>query len=134
MAIRDVSVLALYNDRKEILLQHRSKDASRLPNYWGFFGGGIEREETPEQALAREIYEELEYTVSSPELIFIQKFTHEKDESTKFVFIEKYNSARSLVQHEGQQMRWWKFDELATLLIVDHDRIALAKIQTYLNI
>lgn len=133
MAMRNVSVLALYNDRKEILLQHRSKDALRLPNYWGFFGGGIEGGETPEDALAREIREELEYTVSSPQLIFMQKFIHEKDESTKFVFIEKYNPANSLVQHEGQAMRWWKFTELSTLLVVDHDRIALAKIQTYLH-
>ena len=60
MAVRNVSVLALYNDQKEILLQHRSKDALRLPDYWAFFGGGIEGEETPEQAIAREILEELE--------------------------------------------------------------------------
>ena len=133
MAVRNVSVLALYNDHKEILLQHRSKDAPRLPDYWGFFGGGIEREESPDQALSREIHEELEYMVRSPQLIFIQKFTHEHEENTKYVFIEKYNSANPLVQHEGQDMRWWKFDDLATLLIVEHDRIALTKIQTYLH-
>ena len=98
MAVRNVSALALYNDHKEILLQHRSKDAPRLPDYWGFFGGGIEREESPDQALAREIDEELEYMVRSAQLIFIQKFTHEHEENTKYVFIEKYNSANPLVQ------------------------------------
>ncbi|MGA7325848.1 MAG: NUDIX domain-containing protein [Rhodomicrobium sp.] len=133
MAARNVSVLALYNDQKEILLQHRSKDSPRLADHWAFFGGGIEGEETPEQALAREIYEELEYPVSCPRIMFIQTYTHKENESTKYVFVEKYNPDISLVQHEGQDMRWWKFDELNELLIVDHDRIALAEIQTYLN-
>ena len=66
MAIRNVSVLGLYNDKKEILLQHRSKDAKRLPDHWAFFGGGLEQGETPEQAMARESIEELEYRVMKP--------------------------------------------------------------------
>jgi len=133
MAARNVSVLALYNDQREILLQHRSKDAARLADHWAFFGGGIEGEETPEQALAREIYEELEYPVSCPRLIFIQTYTHKESENKKYVFVEKYNASNPLIQHEGQGMRWWKFDDLNELLIADHDRIALAEIQTYLN-
>ncbi|MGA7325842.1 MAG: NUDIX domain-containing protein, partial [Rhodomicrobium sp.] len=115
MAARNVSVLALYNDQKEILLQHRSKDAPRLPDHWAFFGGGIEGEESPEQALAREIYEELEYRVCCPRLIFIQTYNHKESENKKYVFVEKYNASNALIQHEGQDMRWWKFDDLSTL-------------------
>ena len=133
MAVRNVSVLVLYNDQKEILLQHRSKEALRLPDYWALFGDGIEGKETPEQALAREILEELEYEVVSPKLIFTQKFTYKEDENTKYVFVEKYNPARPLTQHEGQEMRWCKFEDLDDLLIVDHDRIVLSKIQKFLN-
>lgn len=133
MAVRNVSVLALYNDHKEILLQYRSNDAPRLANHWAFFGGGIEPGESPEEALAREIHEELEYTVSSPRLIFTQTFIHEKDESTKYVFAEEHNPAIPLVQHEGEAMRWWKFTDFGTLLIAEHDRVALARIQTYLH-
>jgi mutator protein MutT len=92
MAIRNISVLVLYNDKKEILLQHRSKTAKRLPDYWGFFGGGIEVGETPEQALARELLEELEYHVKNPVLINEQNFIWNGDKNTKYVFIEKYDS------------------------------------------
>lgn len=133
MATRNVAVLALYNNQKEILLQHRSKDTLRLPGYWAFFGGGIEERETPEQALAREIHEELEYAVSAPQLIFTQKFNYKDDENTKYVFVEKYEDNKKLIQHEGQGMSWWKFEDLDDLLIVDHDRIALSKIKEFLN-
>jgi len=134
MAARNVAVLALYNEQKEILLQHRSKDAMRLPDHWAFFGGGIEAGEAPEQALAREIFEELEYVVSASQLIFIQKFNYKEDENTKYIFVERYDLNKKLTQHEGQGMGWWKFEDLGKLLIVDHDRLALSKIKEFLNV
>lgn len=51
---------ALYRKRDgklEIFLQRRSKDAERDPDRFGLWGGGIEGEETPEEALLREIEE-----------------------------------------------------------------------------
>ncbi|HIH17265.1 MAG: 7,8-dihydro-8-oxoguanine triphosphatase [archaeon GW2011_AR6] len=58
---RDVAVIILYDNKKRILLQHRGKNSPRLPGYWAFFGGGIEKGETPEQAVRRECKEELNY-------------------------------------------------------------------------
>ena len=133
MAVRNVSVLGLYNDKKEILLQHRSKDAKRLPDHWAFFGGGIENGETPEQALARESIEELEYRVMKPQLLYVQKFTFEESVNTKYVFVERYDPSQTLIQHEGLEMGWWKFSDLDKLLIIDHDRLALSKIQDFLE-
>ena len=133
MAVRNVYVLGLYNDKKEILLQHRSKDAKRLPDHWAFFGGGIEQGETPEQALARESIEELEYRVMKPQRLYIQKFTFEGSVNTKYVFVERYDPSQTLIQHEGLEMGWWKFSDLDKLLIIDHDRLALSKIQDFLE-
>ena len=133
MAVRNVSVLGLYNDKKEILLQHRSKDAKRLPDHWAFFGGGIEQGETPEQALARESIEELEYRVMKPQRLYIQKFTFEGSVNTKYVFVERYDPSQTLIQHEGLEMGWWKFSDLDKLLIIDHNRLALSKIQDFLE-
>jgi 8-oxo-dGTP diphosphatase len=45
----------------EFYLSHRSKNAKQFPNFWSFWGGGIEVEETPEEAMIREIQEELEW-------------------------------------------------------------------------
>lgn len=133
MAVRNVAVLVLYNEKKEVLLQHRSKDAQRLPNYWAFFGGGIERGETPVRTLRREILEELEYEVSSPTLVFEQKFIWKDDENTKYVFVERYNQNKPLVQHEGQAMQWYALEDLSGLLMSNHDKEALIKIREYLE-
>ncbi|MBI3589102.1 MAG: NUDIX domain-containing protein [Candidatus Liptonbacteria bacterium] len=43
-------------------LSHRSKNAKQFPDHWSFWGGKIEDGETPEQAMLREIKEELDYT------------------------------------------------------------------------
>lgn len=134
MAVRNISVLVLYNEQHQILLQHRSEDAVRLPNYWAFFGGGIKQHETPEQTVTREILEELEYPVINPQLVFTQKFLSKGDENTKYVFVEKYNDTHPLVQHEGQGMRWLGFEDLKDLLIVDHDRIALLEVKKFLEL
>ena len=66
MAIRNVSVLIFYTSMGHILLQHRTNDATRLPNFWAFFGGGIEEGESPKEALEREMREELSYQVQKP--------------------------------------------------------------------
>ena len=54
--------LLIENGRGEVLLQLRDdKPSIPYPNCWGTFGGQIEDGETPEQAMAREIAEELGY-------------------------------------------------------------------------
>ena len=53
-------VVVLPKVSKKILFQLRDqkKDIS-FPGHWGFFGGAIEKNETPETAVKREIKEEL---------------------------------------------------------------------------
>jgi 8-oxo-dGTP diphosphatase len=68
---REVSVLAPYKKKEGqiyIFLQKRSDDALREPGKFGFFGGGVEENETIEEALLREIKEELD--------IVLEKFSH----------------------------------------------------------
>ena len=64
-----VSLFTLFNNRNSFLLQHRTQDAPRLPNMWAFFGGGVERKETPLQAVYREAWEEINYRLKDPKLV-----------------------------------------------------------------
>jgi 8-oxo-dGTP pyrophosphatase MutT (NUDIX family) len=45
-------------------MEFRGKDVGN-PNTWGFFGGGIEKDETPMQAASRELWEEASFAVDS---------------------------------------------------------------------
>ena len=132
MAVRNVSLLILYTSTGKILLQHRSKDAARLPNYWAFFGGGIEQGESPTRALEREILEELSCQVQNPYLLLAQKYREEEDENTKYVFVEQYQD-QPLQLGEGQAMGWFDPDETRGLQMIEHDRAVVERIRDYLN-
>ena len=132
MAIRNVTVLILYNSTGHILLQHRTNDASRLPNFWAFFGGGIERGESPTEALEREILEELSYQVQSPYFLMEQKIRDEEDENTKYVFVEQYQD-QPLQLGEGQAMGWFSPDETHHLKMIEYDRAVVKQMRDYLN-
>lgn len=60
--------LLIENSEGKVLLQLRDdRPDIPYPNCWGTFGGQVEIHETPEEAVKREIREELEYEVPHPE-------------------------------------------------------------------
>lgn len=50
--------LILARDTGKLLMQKRPDDDEYDPGTWSSFGGGIDRSETPERALKRELFEE----------------------------------------------------------------------------
>lgn len=125
MKKRDVATILLYNDKKEILFQHRDDDAERLPGYRAFFGGWIDEGETPEQAVIRETKEELDYDLINPSLLMSQEFEGIHHNWTKYVFMEEYDPSKKLTQHEGQDMKWMSLPISEDVKMSDHDREAL---------
>ena len=72
MIIDSVNLLII-NERGEILLQ--KKDSTHTyPNVWCFFGGKIEGNETPTEALEREIIEETGITIKSYESLGVEDY------------------------------------------------------------
>jgi 8-oxo-dGTP diphosphatase len=128
MAGRNVSVLILYDNDSKILLQHRTKDAPTFPDYWAFFGGGVEEGESAEQAVKREILEELGYELTAPHFFAAQTFVYKGSEYTKHVFVERYNG-KALTLGEGQAMGWFLAAETRDLMMNDHDRSTIDAIK-----
>ncbi|WP_068718544.1 NUDIX domain-containing protein [Vibrio tritonius] len=62
-----VSALLVNSDNAEILLIKRFKDGR---TYWVFPGGGVEPNETLQQAIIREVFEETMLKIDNPEAIF----------------------------------------------------------------
>lgn len=69
MKVKVVAKGIIYKDNKILLQLRDNKPHIPNPNTWSLFGGGVEEGETPEQALIREIQEELGISVSDPEFI-----------------------------------------------------------------
>ncbi len=107
--MKDGTAIILINGSKKILLQHRTNDAKNFPGVWSFFGGGIEKNETPLECIKRECFEELEYKLKSPKLVLIKNLSTRKI----FLFIEKYDSSKKLILKEGQDMKWFKVEEIS---------------------
>ena len=110
----DVSLLLLYDEEKRILLQHREENIKRLPGYWAFFGGRIEKGETPEQALVREVKEELDIELKDYQ--FFKKyecFEGDALKNIKYVYIGKINKGiDELELQEGQRLKFFKKEEI----------------------
>lgn len=120
---RDVSVAILYNNDK-FLLQLRDGNAKIKPNCWGFFGGGLEKEETHLEAVYREIKEELEYDLKNPIFLCEQDMSlfENSYDGIKYVYVERYDSSQELVLHEGKDLAWLTIEEIRELSnFSDHD-------------
>ena len=62
---RQIAVGLLWNEKRQLLLCRMSPDHGVFPGQWGFPGGGLEPGETAEQALRRELKEELDVAVGT---------------------------------------------------------------------
>lgn len=71
-----VVAAVIENDQKEVLCALRSHDMS-IPNMWEFPGGKVEKGENLQEALEREIQEEMKCDIKAGEVIY--DHTHEYD-------------------------------------------------------
>ena len=69
---RRVSLFALRDKDSGVLLQHRDDGAPILPNYWAFFGGGIEEGESPVDAARRKAMVEILKSMAWLRNLFLQ--------------------------------------------------------------
>lgn len=129
---KSVSAIALYKKTGELLLQHRTADAPRFPEYWMLFGGEIAHGENPEQAVKRETVEELGYELLDPHLLKTQHFSHEETAYTAYIFVEEYDG-RPLTLYEGQAMGWFLPASTSHLLMTDLDRVLLRAIGEHIR-
>ncbi len=128
-----IATLLLYNKEKKVLMQHRSEDAPRLPGYWGLFGGHIEEGETPEDALRRELFEEIEYRVRDPKLLYVKEFDRDGAHVVSSTFAEAYDESQPIVLHEGQGYGWFTIPEALKLKIIKERYETLVEFAKFLE-
>ncbi len=110
----------LYNPLGQVLLQQRdNKPGLHSPGFWTLWGGKVEEGETPDQAIRRELNEELE--LDDVPLVWWRMYERPWREG---IVIEQHiytapfdRPAESLTLHEGQALRYFNRTELPSLPI-----------------
>ena len=85
MNTRVIALLGLINEKNEVLISLR-KNRADYNDYWEYPGGKVERNETTDQAVVREIKEELNLDVSI-NCVAPLTFTVTHDESSQTILL-----------------------------------------------
>jgi 8-oxo-dGTP pyrophosphatase MutT (NUDIX family) len=103
--------LLIESKEGRVLLQLRDdKPGIPYPNCWGTFGGQIEENETPEEAIEREIMEELEYKLSNPE--YFGNFPFDGYNIYMYRIIDRDLTLDNITVKEGQGGRFFSLEEI----------------------
>lgn len=114
-------VAALIVRRDELLCCQRTEHQA-LPLKWEFPGGKIEAGETPEQALHRELDEELAIHAKIGREITRILHTYANGNSVNLRFFAVHSFEGELQNRIFRDVRWVKRNDLATLDFLDADK------------
>jgi 8-oxo-dGTP diphosphatase len=112
----------------EVLIAKR-KTAARLAGKWEFPGGKIERDETPEACLHRELEEELGIDATVGDYMGESIYPYDFG-TVRILFYRVFWNGEPIVSREHQEVQWVPFNELNRYDFVPADLAFVEKIQS----
>ena len=128
---RDIEVVAaiICHDNRVFATQ---RGYGEWKGWWEFPGGKIEKEESPQQALRREIKEELNADIAVGELLTTVEYDYPKFHLTMHCFLCKVTSGKlTLLEHEAA--KWLTSDELHNLKWLPADIEVAQLVKKYIS-
>jgi 8-oxo-dGTP diphosphatase len=113
--MKEIAAIILENDKGEFLLYLRdNKPDIPFPGYWDLIGGHVEEGETPEEALVREVKEELDLDLK--EYKFYKKYeclTDDAYENIKYIYSGRINlPIEEITLLEGVRPQYFSREEI----------------------
>jgi len=121
---RGVGIILITN-KGMILLQYRDKNAKWNRDSWSEFGGQIEEGETPEEAIKRELREELGIELTDLKFFKKYKLQRKKGVYEQFVFTASFNYPLDKLkkqQKEGKDLALFNYKEIKNLKMADYTK------------
>ena len=113
--MKEIAAIILENDKGEFLLYLRdNKPDIPFPDHWDLIGGHVEEGETPEEALIREVKEELD--IDLKDYTFYKKYeclTGDAYENIKYIYYGKINlPIKEITLLEGVRPQYFSREEI----------------------
>jgi 8-oxo-dGTP diphosphatase len=113
--MKKIAQIIFENDKGEFLLYLRDeKPGIPFPHHWDLIGGHIEEGETPEEALVREVKEELDYDLKDYKL-FKEYLCLEGDAypNIKYIYSGKINlPIEEITLLEGDRLQYFAKEQI----------------------
>ena len=125
------AVIKAVNDKKEPIIFATQRGYGEFKDGWEFPGGKIEKGETPEEALIREIKEELDTTINVNKKIDTVEYDYPNFHLSMDCFICNILEG-DLVLKEHEASKWLSKDELYSVDWLPADKEIIEKIEDYM--
>lgn len=125
------------NNKKEILLQKRSKNKKSYPNCWALFAGHVVGYDSITDAIIKEMREELVSEIKEENIfLLVDKQKNEREDNKCFVtcfaaFINKDINDILYQKSEIDEVRWFSFNEFKEM--VKEEKGTIFKNNIYYN-
>lgn len=136
---RTVAIVIFYDQKGNILLQNR-KGIDKSGEEWGFFGGGLEKNETPKESLKREVKEEIGHKLKNYKFIgeyenqYFNPKTKRQRKIHRFIFISSFT--KDLLNKkviEGTGSKLFNITEAKKLKLIPGDDKVLDIVEKFLQ-
>lgn len=117
------AVVALIQDGEKILLGRRSLDARGQVGKWENLGGEVDEGETPEQAIVREIKEELGVDFVPNKIVIDDNFSNGDEDWHVLIFEGTYiGIPKAMIPTETSEVKWFDKDKLGEVDLASYTR------------
>lgn len=120
----------IFHDVLRLLLEDRRR-INKHGEHWSFFGGVIEEGESIEEALKKEIMEELSYPLKA--YTFFKKYTFNPNKELKltyYMFTTSLPDFKELKVYKKAKIKLWTFKQALRLKITDIDKRIIRDLQS----